>query len=189
MPVPATRLVCRDLSSWDPPDDGSGTGPGNVAMDPVLGRFTLSPKLEPRRVQVDYSYGYPGDVGAGPHDRRATLAAALDLTDPAPAIDWLVRVASDGPLVPGRTVTTLGDALRLWDARTDLTPGQVGVIVVTDSATYTEDLTVKIPASDRLILVAADWPPPDPADTGPRARPAAVVRPRTPAAPGRRDPG
>ena len=166
-PVPATRLVCRDLSGWDLPDDGSGSGPGNVAVDPVLGRLTLSPNLAPHRVQVDYSYGYPGDVGAGPHDRRATLAAALDLTDPAPAIDWLVRVARDGPLVPGRTVSTLGDALRLWDARTELAPGQVGVIVVTDSATYMEDLTVTVPAGDRLVLVAAGWPPTDPVAPAP----------------------
>ncbi len=165
--VPATRLVCRDLSGWDPPDDGSGTAPGNVAVDPVLGRITLSPKLAPHRVQVDYSYGYPGDVGAGPHDRRATLAAALDLTDPAPVIDWAVRVARDGPLVPGRTVSTLGDALRLWETRPDLTPGQVGVIMVTDSATYTEDLEVAIPAGDRLVLTAANWPAPDPGAPGP----------------------
>jgi hypothetical protein len=150
------RLTCRDLSDWTPPDDG--TGPGNVAVDPVLGRIMPSPKLAPHRVQVDYSYGYPGDVGAGPHDRRATLASALDLTDPVPSVDWSVQVARDGPLVPGRAVPTLGDALRLWNARTDVTPGQIGVIAVTDSATYTEDLQVVIPAGDRLLLVAAAWP-------------------------------
>jgi hypothetical protein len=165
--VPATRLVCRDLSTWTPPDDGSGPGPGNVAVDPVLGRIVPSPELAPHRVQVDYSYGYPGDVGAGPHDRRATLASALDLTDPAPGVDWSVRVARDGPLVPGRTVATLGDALRLWDARTDVAPGRVGVIAVTDSATYTEDLDVMVPVGNRLVLVAADWPAADPAAPAP----------------------
>lgn len=161
-PVPATRLVCRDLTTWTAPDDGGGPGPGRVAVDPVLGRIVPSATLAPHRVQADYSYGYPGDVGAGPHDRRATLADALDLTDPAPAVDWSVRVARDGPPVPGRTVATLGDALRLWDTRADLAPGRVGVIAVTDSATYTEDLDVVIPAGDRLVLVAADWPAADP---------------------------
>ena len=163
--VPPDRLTCRDLSDWTPPDDG--TGPGNVAVDPVLGRIMPSPKLAPHRVQVDYSYGYPGDVGAGPHDRRATLASALDLTAPAPPVDWSVQVARDGPLVPGRTVSTLGDALRLWNARTDVTPGQIGVIAVTDSATYTEDLQVVIPAGDQLLLVAADWPAAGPDSSAP----------------------
>ena len=155
------HLTCRDLGDWTPPDDGS------VTVDPVLGRIMPSPALAPQRVQVDYSYGYPGDVGAGPHDRRATLASALDLTDPAPPVDWSVQVARDGPLVPGSTVATLGDALRLWNARTDVTPGQVGVIAVTDSATYTEDLQVVIPAGDRLLLVAADWPDADPGAPAP----------------------
>jgi hypothetical protein len=158
-------LVCRDLSSWTPPDDG--TGPSQVAVDPVLGRIMLSPTPKRPQVQVSYSYGYPGDVGAGPHDRRATLASALDLTDPPPAVDWSVRVARYGPLVPGRTVTSLADALRLWNARTDQAPGRVGVIAVTDSATYTEDLQVVIPAGNRLLLVAADWPAMDPAAPAP----------------------
>jgi tail protein P2 I len=157
--VPPDRLTCRDLSSWTPPDDGT-----SVAVDPVLGRVAPSPALTRTlpRVQVSYSYGYPGDVGAGPHDRRATLASALGLTDPAPSVDWSVRVARNEAPVPGRIVATLGDALRLWNARADVTPGQTGVIAVADSATYTEDLDVQIPAGDRLVLVAADWPATDP---------------------------
>ena len=115
------RLTCRDLSSWTAPDDGT-----SVAVDPVLGRIVPSPALRPQRVQVSYSYGYPGDVGAGPHDRRATLASALDLTDPAPPVDWSVRVARNEAPVPGRIVATLGDALRLWNARADVTPARPG---------------------------------------------------------------
>ncbi len=155
------HLACRDLSDWAP------SGDGTVTVDPVLGRIMPSSAPVPHRVQVSYSYGYPGDIGAGPHDRRATLASALALTDPAPPVDWSVQVARDGTLVPGRTVATLGDALRLWNARTDVTPGQIGVIAVTDSATYTENLQVMIPAGDRLLLVAADWPAAGPDAPGP----------------------
>jgi hypothetical protein len=158
--VTPDRLTCRDLSDWTPPDDGT-----SVAVDPVLGRIALSTK--PTQVQVSYSYGYPGDIGAGPHDRRATLASALDLTDPAPDVDWSVRVAKYETPVPGRIVGTLSDALRLWNARADVTPGQTGVIAVADSATYTEDLDVQIPAGDRLVLVAADWPATDPSMPAP----------------------
>ena len=158
--VTPDRLTCRDLSGWTAPDDET-----SVAVDPVLGRIALS--TTPTRVQVSYSYGYPGDVGAGPHDRHATLASALHLTDPAPAVDWSVRVAKYETPVPGRIVGTLGDALRLWNARADVTPGQTGVIAVADSATYAEDLDVQIPAGDRLVLVAADWPATDPAMPAP----------------------
>ena len=161
-PMPPSRLVCRELSGWDPPDDAGQILP-RVAVDPVLGRIMPSPALAPNRVQVDYAYGYPGDIGAGPHDRRATLAAALELTDPAATIDWAIRVvARPEDAVPGRTVSSLANALRLWDSRPDLTRGQVGVIAVTDSATYQGDLEVNVPPGDRLIIVAAAWPAGDP---------------------------
>ena len=166
VPVLPSQLVCRELSGWDPPDDAGQLLP-LVAVDPVLGRIVPSPALAPNRVHVDYAYGYPGDIGAGPHDRRATLSAALAIADGSTTVDWLVRVAQNEPPVPGRTVTTIGDALRLWETRTDLTPGQVGVIAVTDSATYDSDLEVGVPAGDRLVLVAASWPAGDAAPAAP----------------------
>jgi len=171
---PASRLVVRDLTDWAAPPDGPGTQ-RRIAVDPVLGRITMSrgqPTDDPAPdVRVDYAYGFPGDVGAGPHDRRATLAAALEIPSPPPVVGWSVRVAAAGAADPGRTVRTLGDALRLWDSRADLPPGQVGVIAVTDSATYTEDLAVRLRSGDRLILVAAAWPAPAPTQDVGRQQP------------------
>ncbi len=169
-PQPVTRLVIRDLTDWAAPPDGPGRQ-RRIAVDPVLGRITMSrgqPTDDPEPdVRVDYAYGFPGDIGAGPHDRRATLAAALEIGTPPPVVGWSVQVAAAGAADPGRTVRTLGDALRLWDSRADLPPGQVGVIAVTDSATYTENLAVRLRSGDRLILVAAAWPAPDPAQPPP----------------------
>ena len=45
---------------------------------------------------VDYAYGSPGDVGAGPHDRRDSLATALATTD----------LGADGRLVRSRCPRT-----------------------------------------------------------------------------------
>ncbi|WP_248963304.1 hypothetical protein [Sphaerisporangium perillae] len=112
---------------------------------------------------MDFSYGFPGDVGAGPHDRRATLAATLAAGDtPWPdAFDWQISVSRDHAS-GGRVVGTIGEAIRAWNARPDPRPGQVGVIAVLDSATYHEDLTgaggIVIPPGNRLLLVAAQRP-------------------------------
>ncbi len=160
-PVDPARLVCCDLTDWRRP-----TGDDAVAVDPVLGRLTLPAGATPSRVLVDYAYGFPGDLGAGPYDRRVTLAVAqavagLPWPDPAAwrgGIGWQVVVGRDLEPVPGRVVRTIGDALRLWNARTRPPAGQVGVIAVADSGSYTEDLAVEVPAGDRLLLVAATGP-------------------------------
>lgn len=148
------NLICCNLADWRRPG-----GTDRVAVDPVLGRLTLAPGLDPSRVRVDYAYGFPGDVGAGPHDRRPTLAAALSGADlPWPEVTWQVGVTKDGEPVPGRIVRTLGEAVRLWATRPTAEPGDVGVIAVLDSATYPENVSVTVPAGNRLLIVAAGWP-------------------------------
>jgi hypothetical protein len=157
---PPARLVIRDLTGWAAPENGPD-GQRRIAVDPVLGRIALSPGSPAAPdIWVDYAYGFPGDIGAGPHDRQATLTAALEVDASPPEVGWSVRVAATGTADPGRTVRTLGDALRLWDSHPELSPGQVGVIAVTDSATYTEDLDIRLRTGERLIVAAAAWPEP-----------------------------
>jgi hypothetical protein len=135
--------------------------------------------MEPDRVRVDFYQGSPGDIGAGPHDRRTTLTAALSAAGtPWPdTVDWQIGVSrnhaqdSSEPS-DGRVVATLGEAVQAWNTRPDQAPGQTGVIVVMDSATYHEHLTgkraIEIPPGNRLLLVAAHWPSgltPQPPDT------------------------
>ncbi|MFD9118730.1 phage tail protein [Streptomyces bottropensis] len=185
------RLIVADLSEWTRPPETTDGAPW-IAVDPLLGRFTLPPGMEPDRVRVDFNQGSPGDIGAGPHDRRATLAAALSAAGtPWPdTVDWQIGVSRNhvqDPSEPadGRVVATLGEAVRAWNTRPDRAPGQTGVIVVTDSATYHENLTgkqrIEIPPGNRLLLVAAHWPSgltPRPPDT-----PASAPGPFTAAGP------
>nr|MDT0659420.1 phage tail protein [Micromonospora sp. DSM 115978] len=152
---PLQRLVCCDLTDWRRP-----TGDTEAAVDPVLGRITLPAGAAPARVRVDVAYGFPGDIGAGPHQRGATLATALASSGtPWPRrVDWQVGVSREDEPVPGQLVPTIGDALLLWNARTSVEPGATGVIAILDSATYPEDLAVVIPPGNRLLIVAAGWP-------------------------------
>ncbi|MFG2941058.1 phage tail protein [Streptomyces sp. NPDC048282] len=171
-PVEPARLICADLTGWDrPPAPSDGAAP-QIAVDPALGRLTLPPGTAPDRVRVAYSYGSPGDLGAGPYDRRATLTTALAAAGtPWPdAPDWRIAVRRDpagsgDPSAPSSvpTVTTLAAAVTAWNERPDPRPGQVGVIAVQDSATYDEDLTgprrILIPPGNRLIVLAAGGRP------------------------------
>jgi hypothetical protein len=159
--IPVSRLRCCDLADWHrPAADPDGVV---VAVDPVLGRLTVADGSRPGRIQVDYAYGFAGDVGAGPFDRRPALTMALGAAGVAASAeaDWVTGVSRDGPLAPGRIVGTIGEALLLWNARTNLAPGQLGVIALLDSATYDEDLDVVIPPGDTLLLVAASLPAED----------------------------
>ena len=41
-----------------------------VCVDPELGRISLPAGISPEKVEVAYTYGFPGDLGGGPYDRR-----------------------------------------------------------------------------------------------------------------------
>jgi hypothetical protein len=174
-PVAANRLTVADLRNWARPQ---AADPVTVAVDPVLGRLTVPRGHGPEHISVDYAYGFPGDVGAGSHDRRASLGDALRavIRGEVTTVNWVVAVSADAVPVPGRRVPTIGAALQLWDSRTDLRSGQVGVIAITDSATYEESLDVVVPSGDRLMIVAATVPPPE-ADLDVRALAAVGVVP------------
>ncbi|MBC9251670.1 hypothetical protein A9179_15460 [Pseudomonas alcaligenes] len=45
-----------------------------VGFDPVLGRISLPTGKSATRVEVSWAYGFPGDVGGGPYDRRPVSA-------------------------------------------------------------------------------------------------------------------
>ena len=91
--VPAEHLLICNLSplagavpeNWRRPpaqlvvtrSDGSGQqlfpsqpGPLLVGVDPVLGRIALPAGSSVNRVEVAYAYGFAGDIGGGPYDRR-----------------------------------------------------------------------------------------------------------------------
>ena len=130
--------------------------PISVAVDPVRGRLALPAGSSAETVELGYAYGFAGDLGGGPYDRRASLARALP-SSKSKAPRWQIGVTKGvrGTL-PSDLVATLGEALDAWN---DEPPGTWGVIAVMDSRTYEEDLVVRVPPGSRLVIAAADWPP------------------------------
>jgi len=163
--VDPADLISADLSGWTRPPAASD-GRLRVAIDPVLGRLTVPPGVQPPRIRVDCAYGFPGDLGAGPYDRRATLAVARSAAGAGwPArVDWCVAVSRDAPATAGDGVAgSVREAVAAWNTRPDPQPGQVGVIAIRDSATYHGDLTgadrIVVAPGSRLLIVAAAGPP------------------------------
>ena len=132
-------------TGWRRPDASKGL---KVGVDPVLGRVALPENTTADAVEIAYAYGFPGDLGGGPYDRSASVATALaDLPHPEDAERWQ-RAVSGGT---GALKATIEDWHKL-DHRA------VGVIAITDSRSYNEDLQVRVRAGSRLLIVAADWP-------------------------------
>ena len=138
----------------------AGTGwahtpvPGATAVDPELGRiaFDVAPAGD---VTVSYAYGFGGDLGGGPYDRRASIDSTL-LAD----VVWQMGVSHAPPASQTSIVATLGEAVKEWNKQP---AGTTGVIALMDSRTYTENLTtaakrIKIPEGSQLLIVAAGWP-------------------------------
>lgn len=167
-PVPPEEILICTLSNWhlppptkayaQPQPDGSTVSVNRaitVAVDPVLGRLTFPPSVTPGRVQVSFAYGFSGDVGGGPYNRRVALNEALTRT-----VTWHVGVSKDVAPVGGETLfNTLSDAVVAWNAQP---PGAVGLITIMDNSTYEENLDgvsgIEIPEGSLLVIAAADWP-------------------------------
>jgi hypothetical protein len=127
-----------------------------LSVDPVRGRIAF-PSDAPHHssVEVCYTYGFSGNIGAGIYDRAAWLLDAQSNPNPLDKTSrWQVAVGK--ALTPQANVfTTLDDAIKAWNAQTAPTDG---VIVICDNRTYRETLTpIQIPATSRLLIVAADW--------------------------------
>lgn len=152
--IPPEEILICDLSDWrTPPTEIDYTI--LAAVDPVLGRLVLSASLLHDEVLVSHSYGFSGDVGAGPYNRTVFTREVLNR-----APDWQVGVSQEETAVGGENIfKTLSDAVSEWNDRPD---GEVGVIVIMDSRTYRDDLTgkhaIRIPESSQLLIIAADWP-------------------------------
>lgn len=159
---PEEVVVC-DLEPWRrPPSRSFALADGRtittrVAVDPQRGRLAvLDGVAVPGSVRVSGAYGFPGDLGGGPYDRRESVDVWV--AGVGRPITWQAGVAEDtggDPLV----FTTLAGAVAEWNAQP---AGTVGAIAITDSRSYAEALTggsaILIPEGSHLLLVAAAWP-------------------------------
>lgn len=152
--VPEDDIVACNLE-----DSGAGWAhmpqPGKIAVDPELGRiaFGTPPAGD---VLVSYTYGFGGDLGGGPYDRRASLEETL-----ARGVTWQMGVMQSPPPSQTAIVATLTEAVKAWNLQP---PGTSGVIALMDSRLYEEDLDtgatrMAVPEGSQLVIVAAGWPP------------------------------
>lgn len=138
-----------------------------VAVDPETGRLAFSPGNAPRKVQVSYSYGFSGDIGAGPYNRQRSV----DKWYPRQKEDitWQVGVTQDSDTLnmagaSGLAVSSLREAVEKWNdyALAPVTANKFGIIVILDSDSYYENLTgshvIEVPANCNLAIVAKESP-------------------------------
>ncbi|HUR35920.1 MAG TPA: hypothetical protein VM032_19085 [Vicinamibacterales bacterium] len=151
--VPAAAVTACTLS-----DSGAGWAhapqPGGLAIDPELGRvaFDVAP---PGEVLTSYAYGFGGDLGGGPYDRRGSLEETLQR-----GVTWQMGVTRTPPAGQTSIVSTLAAAVQAWNAQP---PGTSGVIALMDSRTHAADLDtpatrIAVAEGSQLVIVAAGWP-------------------------------
>lgn len=168
-PVPKEEIVICNLVNWKQAPatktykkvetDGSVSEiilPITAAVDPVLGRITFSDPGAVSALQVDHNYGFSGDLGGGPYDRRRSLEALQP-----DRINWQVGVSKDHSAVAGETVhPTLQAAISEWNGLA--AAPRVGLITIMDNRSYEEDLSgafrIRIGEGQQLYIIAAGWP-------------------------------
>jgi len=169
IPVPIEEITICNLSTWRlPPQiknynryeaDGTITIiPRAIiaAVDPVLGRITFSDPASVLELAVNYSYGFSGDVGGGPYDRKFSLSELEELE-----FDWHVGLSKSHLPVQGETIhTELQNAIDDWNNPVNVK--EVGLITIMDNRTYIKDIldtwNIQIREGQRLFIIAADWP-------------------------------
>ena len=156
--IPEEILICN-LDSWDeegwlPPiseevtkPDGSLLYETKVAVDPVLGRLAVLREASINKPVVNYAYGFNGDVGGGPYDRRESVEKALH----GPAT-WHIAVSQEVAPVDGQVEPFLWKALQIWEQQPE---GTIGIITVLDSRTYEKETAIRMPAGSQLLIAAA----------------------------------
>ncbi len=129
--VPAVQIVAADLSDWS-----YRPLPGQVAVDPALGRMAFPPTMARRStVWVSYAYNFSADMGGGEYRRP--------LPETAPFTLYLVG--------GGESYQHIGDALKQWTADAPAS----GIIEITDSGVYAEPINITLGATQTLELRAS----------------------------------
>ncbi|MFI7407081.1 hypothetical protein ACIBU0_00140 [Streptomyces sp. NPDC049627] len=138
-PVPPERIVVADLTAWR-----YRPRPGQVAVDPVLGRIAFPADEAPEDgVWVSWHYGFADAMGGGAYPRPVSPAGER-------------RVYAVGGADGLGSITA---ALERWraDKAADPSPHSLhrALIEIRDSADYTEALRIDLDEDDRLELRAA----------------------------------
>jgi len=131
-PIPPDQIVPADLSDWT-----YRPLPGQVAVDPQLGRIAFPPVQARRQaVWVSYRYGFSADIGGGEYDRP--------LSQPSNYTLYLVGEK--------QTFTRINSALGQWQSDKP----QNAVIEIADSGVYVEPISITLGAKQTLQIRAAN---------------------------------
>ncbi|MGH9429928.1 MAG: hypothetical protein ACRD3T_00130 [Terriglobia bacterium] len=131
-PVPAKYIVPADLTDWT-----YRPLPGQVAVDPVLGRIAFPPGQSRRQgVWVSYYYGFSADIGGGEYDRPLAQPASYKL----------YVVGEQQPFA------RINDALTQWKSDGPAN----AVIEIADSGVYVEPVSIALKAKQTLQIRAAN---------------------------------
>ncbi|WP_419993641.1 hypothetical protein [Streptomyces boninensis] len=135
-PVPIQDIVVADLSHWR-----YRAKRGQVVVDPELGRLAFGSRGAPRQgVWVTYHHAFSDDMGGGEYPRP-------DRETPPDA-----QVYRVGPAAPYQRIM---DAYEAW--REDCRQRRrEGIIEITHSGAYQEQLDFSLEPGDRLQLRAAE---------------------------------
>lgn len=137
VPVPAAQIRCRNLETWTQP---SGN---NVGIDVRSGRIAFGPAFVPATsVDVNYNYGFSGDVGGGPYQRAKWL-----MDEEVPAVRLTVLEGAPAPRFP-----SLNDAVTEW-----INQGRPNtVITIDDNRSYSLNSPLELADDSFLVIQAND---------------------------------
>lgn len=146
VPVPASQIVCANLSELSPGGPWCTVPAGRIAIDPELGRIAFARDLPfPESLRINYSYGTAAEIGGGPYDRGASLVSLK------PAQVSLFSVI-------GTTTPTVESAIAEWNALVAATPNSSGIIVLPNYEQFAIDLTgaaaIQLPAGSQLTIAS-----------------------------------
>jgi hypothetical protein len=131
--VPLAQIVAADLSGWRYVPQR-----GQVAVDPVLGRFAFPIRDAPDAVWVSYHYGFSDDLGGGEYHRPLAGGKA----------DYVVGA--------GRAYEQITAALQQWQQDKAADPAKrEAVIELADNDTYQEQIEIRLDYGDHLTVRAA----------------------------------
>jgi hypothetical protein len=128
--VDPSSIVVADLTDWT-----YRPLPGQVAIDPMLGRIAFPPTQTRRQgVWVTYNYAFSADMGGGEYERTLSQPSVYNL--------YLVGQQEN--------FTRINDALKQW--QTDNPTN--AVIEITDSGVYVEPINITLQPAQTLQLRA-----------------------------------
>lgn len=155
-PISPIAIIGADLSQWNPRLESYQEREHMVAIDVVLGRLRLLHKQPPTAndtVEVNYCYGFSGDLGGGPYTRPS-------ISTPAPR----QRIN----VLKGGRVSTLQQALKEWETcystwmqqhpgGDDAQANRLRCTIhIVDNGFYEGDLIINLPKNADLVIEATN---------------------------------